>query len=132
MTSPNSSLRFGSGIEGVLSNRFRPDRPDFVPQDRHVRVEGGRVPRYVDQYFDSKYRSDLILEFARPKVSTSVTLPAEFRHMLVATRMKLSNQRNKTRDIRKRTAVTRALQVLEELDANMNAFMENASSLQKA
>jgi hypothetical protein len=132
MTSPNNSLRFGSGVEGVLSNRFRPDRPDFVPQDRQVRIEGGRVPQYVDQYFDSKYRTDLILEFARPNVSTRVTMPAEYRHMLLATRMKLSNKRNKTRDIRKRTAVTRALQVLEELDTNMTAFMESVSSLQKA
>ncbi|MEJ2668721.1 MAG: hypothetical protein P8176_05065 [Gammaproteobacteria bacterium] len=132
MTSPNNALRFRSGIEGVLPHQFRPDRPEFVPTDRQVRLEGGRVLRYVDQYFDSQSRADLILEFARPSVSTKVTMPAEFRRILLATRMKMSNQRNRTRDIRKRTAVTRALQVLEELDANMNTFMESASSLQKA
>jgi len=132
VSTTNSHLSFNSGIEGVLSNNFRPDEPNFIPVDRQMRLEGGRVYRHVDHTLALNLLPEIMLEFARPKITSTVTLPNAFIQTLIGVRMKLSNQRNRMRDVRKRAIVTRVLQVLEELDDNMSKFLRNISSLRKA
>ncbi len=128
-----AKIGFGTGVEGVLPGQFQPEKPSLNREGNRVRLEGGRVPRYVDEYFDVlRQPGDMMLEFIRPNIKFGVTAPMMYTMHLRSIKRKLDKKKKQTRNIRKRQAVTRALKVLEDLDENVSQFQNSLSSLQKA
>lgn len=129
-----NKISFHRGIERVSTESFSTGQARINPTGHNIYIDGGRVPRYVDDYFDvPKQSGDLILEWVRPKVKNlDVTVPMVFARTFLRTKKKLEENKKHNRDVRRRQLSARALIVLEELGQNMQLLQDYSSSVRKA